>query len=151
MEMNSLPYAGVLQYVGMHPVCWGTPVFANNPWHSIYWGTPYIGVPQCMLPHLLGSPSICGCIPSCWGTPVYRDASPYVGVPQYLGIIPGIASTGVPRILGCPSVCFHIFWGRPAYVDASPHVGVLRYIGMHPRMMGCPSISVYLVTGKSLA
>ena len=39
-----------------------------------------------MHPHIMGYPGICECIPIYWGTPVYGNASPYIGVPQHLGM-----------------------------------------------------------------
>jgi hypothetical protein len=52
-------------------------------------------------------PQYMGCIHMYWGTPIYADASPYTGVPQYMGMHP--IYRGNPSIWGC----IPVYWGRP--------------------------------------
>jgi hypothetical protein len=96
---------------------------AMTRWVSpVYWdATPYTEVPQ----------YIWECIPIGWGAPVFGDdfpyigvphgdASPYFGVPQYMGMH--------PHILSPIWLCIPIYSGfrKLIHSDASPHAVIFQ-------------------------
>jgi hypothetical protein len=98
---NSFPYTGIPQYTGMgYPDLWECV--------GMYGGTPRVGWP-----------TTSECIPKQCGTSGYRNAGPYMRVPQYMGMHP------------------HFLW-HPQHV--SHMLGVPQCIGIHFQVLGHPSM-----------